>query len=181
MATVCGNGHANIDGAFFCDQCGVALAPVGGDALVVRLCPRCGSPNQASDDRCAYCDTPLAGSRDQRDTKKIEQLRPRIVVIADGATFDLDGKTEFVIGRADPTCDLFPDIDLTTHGGEEGGVSRVHARLRRDFGAWMVEDQKSVNFTFLNKQRLEPYTPTPIKAGDELRLGRVVLRFEVLL
>ncbi len=40
------------------------------------------------------------------------------------------------------------------------------------------EDQNSTNFTFVNRQKLAPKTPTPIKDGDEIRLGRVVLKFE---
>jgi hypothetical protein len=30
----------------------------------------------------------------------------------------------------------------------------------------------------VNKQKLAPKTPTPINNGDELRLGRVVMKFQ---
>lgn len=102
----------------------------------------------------------------------------RLIVIADGTTFDLAGKGEVVVGRADPSSQSFPDIDLTPYGGEEGGVSRVHLRIRVQNDRFVVEDQKSSNFTYLNKQRLEPFSPAPLKSGDELRLGRIFLRFE---
>jgi pSer/pThr/pTyr-binding forkhead associated (FHA) protein len=44
----------------------------------------------------------------------------------------------------------------------------------------MLEDLNSINFTFLNKQKIAPKTPTPLKDGDEIRLGRIVLRFKTL-
>ena len=103
---------------------------------------------------------------------------PRLIVESDSAVFDLTGKTEVMIGREDPISNIYPDVDLTPHGGEEGGVSRLHAKLLINGGQYLVEDQNSTNFTYVNKQRLQPKTPTPIKDGDELRLGRVNLKFQ---
>jgi pSer/pThr/pTyr-binding forkhead associated (FHA) protein len=42
----------------------------------------------------------------------------------------------------------------------------------------MIEDQDSTNFTFVNRQRLAAKTPTPLHDNDEVRLGRVLLRFK---
>ena len=92
--------------------------------------------------------------------------------------FDLAGKSEMLIGREDPVSNIYPDVDLTPHGGEEGGVSRLHAKIYIAGRQYMVEDQNSTNFTFVNKQKLAPKTPTPIKDGDEIRLGRVALLFK---
>jgi pSer/pThr/pTyr-binding forkhead associated (FHA) protein len=102
---------------------------------------------------------------------------PQLVVEADNSTFDLAGKSEVVIGREDPVSNIYPDVDLTPHGGEDGGVSRVHAKLLVNNGQYLLEDQNSTNFTYLNRQRLQPKVPTPVKDGDEIRLGRVSLRF----
>ena len=102
----------------------------------------------------------------------------KLTVQADNQSFDLTGKSEVVIGREDPVSNIYPDIDLTPHGGEEGGVSRLHAKLYQTNGQYLVEDQNSTNFTFVNRQKLAPKTPTPINNGDELRLGRVALKFE---
>jgi pSer/pThr/pTyr-binding forkhead associated (FHA) protein len=99
-------------------------------------------------------------------------------VESDGAVFDLAGKTEFMIGREDPISNIYPEVDLTQHGGEEGGVSRLHAKMLVNNGQYLVEDQNSTNFTYINRQRLQAKTPTPIKDGDELRLGRVVMKFQ---
>jgi len=42
----------------------------------------------------------------------------------------------------------------------------------------MLEDENSTNFTFLNRQRLAGKTPTQLNDNDEIKLGRVLLRFK---
>src|SRR6266567_792679 len=63
-------------------------------------------------------------------------------------------------------------------GGEECRVSRMHAHIFVENGQYMLEDENSTNFTFLNRQRLNGKTPTPLHDNDEIRLGRVLLRFK---
>jgi pSer/pThr/pTyr-binding forkhead associated (FHA) protein len=105
-------------------------------------------------------------------------LSARLIVEADNQEFDLSGKDNVVIGREDAVSNIFPDVDLTPHGGEEGGVSRLHARIFVENGQYMLEDENSTNFTFLNRQRLVGKTPTPLHDNDEVKLGRVLLRFK---
>jgi pSer/pThr/pTyr-binding forkhead associated (FHA) protein len=105
-------------------------------------------------------------------------LQARLVVEADNQEFDLSGKDNITIGREDVVSNIYPDVDLTPHGGEEGGVSRLHARIYVEGGQYMLEDENSTNFTFLNRQRLAAKTPTPLNDNDEVRLGRVVCRFK---
>lgn len=100
------------------------------------------------------------------------------LVLQDGTRFPLEGQTEFTVGRADPTSESYPDVDLTRHGGEEGGVSRVHLKIRLARGKFTIEDQNSVNFTFLNKQKLNEFEEIAVKNGDEIRLGRIIVTFE---
>jgi pSer/pThr/pTyr-binding forkhead associated (FHA) protein len=102
----------------------------------------------------------------------------RLIVEADNQEFDLSGKDNILIGREDAVSNIFPDVDLTPHGGEEGGVSRQHARIFLENGQYMLEDENSTNYTFLNRQKLAPKTPTPLHDNDEIRLGRVLLRFK---
>ncbi len=170
MAMVCLNGHENVDGAFFCEQCGAVLD--GATVPGARICAVCGQPNAPEVVECANCGTAFAGSA------VAAAATVRLVIPATGADFDLSNLPEAVIGRADPTCDVFPEIDLAPYGGEKEGVSRQHARFRRERDRYTIEDMQSINFTFLNKQRLEANVPTTLKSGDELRLGRIVLRFE---
>ena len=105
-------------------------------------------------------------------------LTARLIVEADNQEFDLSGKDNVVVGREDAVSNIFPDVDLTPHGGEEGGVSRLHARIFVENGQYMLEDEDSTNFTFLNRQRLTGKTPTPLNDNDEIKLGRVLLRFK---
>jgi pSer/pThr/pTyr-binding forkhead associated (FHA) protein len=98
-------------------------------------------------------------------------------VSSSGAEIPLPEGDEILIGREDPVSGVYPGIDLTPHGGEEGGVSRRHARIMVQGGAYQVEDLDSTNFTFVNKQKLSPRTPHPLNDGDELRCGRVALLF----
>jgi pSer/pThr/pTyr-binding forkhead associated (FHA) protein len=103
--------------------------------------------------------------------------QPRLVVESDNAAFDLSGKSEVLIGREDPVSNIYPDVDLTPHRGEEDGVSRLHAKMLINGGQYLLEDENSTNYTFVNRQKLQPKVPTPVKDGDEIRLGRAVLRF----
>jgi pSer/pThr/pTyr-binding forkhead associated (FHA) protein len=105
-------------------------------------------------------------------------LQARLIVEADNQEFDLSGKDNITIGREDAVSNIYPDVDLTPHGGEEGGVSRLHARIFVQNGKYMLEDERSTNRTYLNRQRLEEKTPVELHDNDEIRLGHVVLRFK---
>jgi pSer/pThr/pTyr-binding forkhead associated (FHA) protein len=83
------------------------------------------------------------------------------------------GKTEIFVGREDPVSGVFPEIDLTDHGGDEGGVSRKHARIYLQGSQVYIEDLNSTNYTYVNQQKVTPGQPFPVNDGDELRFGRV--------
>ncbi len=172
MALRCSNNHDNANGAFFCTTCGEPLESAqNGQA---RICQQCGAPNTLEADVCAECAQPLPANRPPAHV-----AAARLVVIADGTVYPIDDQNEVVVGRSDPTSQSFPDVDLTPHNAEAEGVSRVHLRIRAMNGRYVVEDQQSVNKTFLNRQRLDPFVPRALKHGDELRLGHLYLRFEL--
>jgi len=156
----CSQGHENPDGSMFCDECGERLDPAAAGAPVAVASP------------------PPAMPSPMQSAPSMPAAAPKLVVDGDSATFDLTGKSEWVIGREDPVSNIFPDIDLTPHGGEDGGVSRLHAKLYIQGNQYLVEDQNSTNFTFVNRQKLAPKTPTPVKDGDEIKMGRVVMHFK---
>lgn len=157
MTIRCSSGHENPDGSAFCDECGERLeSPVAGVATM----------------------TPIPESTYAPDISSAPASTVRLILQPSGPEFDLAGKTEILLGREDAVSNIYPDIDLTPHGGEEGGVSRLHAKIYLQGGQYMIEDQNSTNATFVNRQKLEPKTPTPLNNGDEIRLGRVALRFE---
>ncbi len=101
-----------------------------------------------------------------------------MILQANGTPIPLPpGKAEYIIGREDPVSNTFPDVDMTLYGGDEGGVSRRHARLYQQGGQWFIEDFGSTNFTFVNNQKVLPGIPTPLSNSVELRLGKVKLTF----
>ena len=68
------------------------------------------------------------------------------------------------IGRS-PDCEIFLD-DVT--------VSRNHAVLLERDGAYVVEDQGSLNGTFVNRKRIESAT---LEEGDEVQIGKYRMTF----
>ena len=109
-------------------------------------------------------------------------VAPRGRLVVQGSNVSLPfpaGKTEIIVGREDPVSGVFPDVDLTDHGGDEGGVSRQHARIFIQGERFLIEDLNSTNFTFVNQQKLAPRQPQPLASGDEVRFGRVKLVFQV--
>jgi len=206
MPVHCSLGHENPDGSAFCDECGEPLnaatpqAPAAAQvqpptpAAPETHCPSCGAANPAGEAFCSNCGVSLLGApaavpqepavpvsvpaEPQVHATAANTLQARLIVEGDNQEFDLSGKDNIVIGREDAVSNIFPDVDLTPHGGEEGGVSRLHARIFFESGQYQLEDENSTNFTFLNRQRLAAKTPTPLHDNDEVRFGRVMLRFK---
>jgi hypothetical protein len=75
-------------------------------------------------------------------------------------------KPEVTIGRAE-SCDigLFGDA----------AVERLHARILQRGADYFLADNGSPAGTFVNGRRV--VDPVPLRSGDEIRLGRSVLRF----
>jgi hypothetical protein len=160
-------GAENPAGEAFCSNCGVSM--LGAPAAAANPAPA-EAPAPAPDPAIAPDAEPAVAAP--------AALVARLIVEADNQEFDLGGKDSIMIGREDAVSNIFPDVDLTPHGGEEGGVSRLHAHIFVESGQYMLEDENSTNFTFLNRQRLAGKTPTPLHDNDEIKLGRVLLRFK---
>jgi predicted component of type VI protein secretion system len=71
-----------------------------------------------------------------------------------------------VIGRHPALCDRVID---------DSSVSRRHLRIGMAEGKSYVEDLNSLNGTLLDGVEVPQFEPTPLVAGQELTLGRVVL------
>ncbi|RPI58784.1 MAG: zinc-ribbon domain-containing protein [Chloroflexi bacterium] len=163
------------------------------DAAATALnCPACGAEISPEDTFCSSCGFALKAVPAAQGAAPAPALAPtpmpgpvatpsaggpRLVVSASGAEIPLPGKAEIVVGREDPVSGIYPDVDLTPHGGEEGGVSRRHARIVAEGGNYYVVDLDSTNFTFVNKQKLAPGTRQQVQPGEEIRFGRVAVVF----
>lgn len=179
MSVYCKQGHENPDGSMFCDQCGEALDDTGAAAASAGAAPA----SSSYDATPAYNPTPApAPSSYDAAPAMAAPAAPvataaRLVIKDDGAEFQLAGKSEYLVGREDPVSNIYPDIDLTPHKGEEFGVSRMHAKIYAQGSQFLIEDLNSTNSTYLNRQKLPAKTPTPIKDGDEVRFGKVEATF----
>ena len=85
-----------------------------------------------------------------------------------------------IVGRADATGTIVPEIDLTPYGAEEAGVSRQHLQLFTENEHPMVMDLRSGNGTLLNGMRLEPNKAYRLREEDQLRLGNFELTVKIV-
>jgi hypothetical protein len=83
------------------------------------------------------------------------------------------------IGRVDPTTTVFPEVDLTEDGSLAKSVSRRHARILRQDDTVVLEDLGSINGTFINGKRLDPYMPEMLKDGDKVQLGKMPIDIKI--
>jgi len=107
--------------------------------------------------------------------------RPAVayLVSESGRRLEAPGQDVVIVGREDMRSGIRPDIDLTLDGAGAAGVSRRHCRLLRGIDGWRVEDLMSTNYTVLNGKALPAHVPTLLHDGDELRLGKLRLRFHL--
>jgi hypothetical protein len=153
--------HRNLAGSAFCENCGAQLVP--------PPAPQPPAAPPAQD---------LSGLQKPVAPAEAETITGRFVIQDLQVSLPIPpGKQEIVLGREDPVSGVFPDIDLDPHGGHEAGVGRRHARLVIQNGQICLEDLDSVNGTAVNRQRVAARQSIPLKSGDEVRLGKMVLLY----
>ncbi len=148
----------------------------------VVYCQECGFQNPESANYCARCGAHLQKAEPAVETTQalspeeiadlggVDELGlegPALVVRAGGGrageSFRPAGPRTR-IGRS-PDCDIFLD-DVT--------VSRNHAVLVEEDGTFFIEDQSSLNGTFVNRRRIDR---VPLEEGDEVQVGKYRLTF----
>jgi pSer/pThr/pTyr-binding forkhead associated (FHA) protein len=102
----------------------------------------------------------------------------RLIIAETERTIETNLEKVVLFGRQDPSTDTYPEVDLTNDRGAENGVSRRHARLAKRVGRILLEDTGSVNGTFINGDRMAPYLPQVVHDGDQIKLGKLVIRVE---
>jgi hypothetical protein len=147
-------------------------------------CPECGFQNPEAANYCSKCgallirDEPGAHTtmtftpeeEAEDDSLSLADLRiegPALVVRAGGGrageTFALEGD-RVAVGRS-PECEIFLD-DVT--------VSRRHALVSRGDDGFMIEDEGSLNGTYVNRRRVEN---AKLEDGDEVQIGKYRMTF----
>jgi hypothetical protein len=80
---------------------------------------------------------------------------------------------ELILSRPETTIGRAESCDLGLFG--DPAVGRVHARILRLRGAFVLVDAGSADGTFVNDQPISG--PTPLNSGDRIRVGRNFLTF----
>ncbi len=150
--------------------------------MTAVYCSECGFQNPESANYCSRCGALLQRSEPAVETTQTLAAE-EVADLVDDGEFGLEGPALVVragggragesfrpagartrIGRS-PDCDIFLD-DVT--------VSRNHAVLIDDNGAFSIEDQGSLNGTFVNRRRIDR---APLEEGDELQVGKYRMTF----
>lgn len=144
----------------------------GTDLLTVRLRICASKPSENSSTSCSsfhFSRSRFAGEsgilQDDRNRENASETRELEVPLT----------KPIRLGRIDPREGVYPDVDLTIDLAMEHGVSREHACIFRRGNTVEIEDLASTNGTMLNGTRLAPYLPIPIKDGDQLQLGKLLI------
>jgi pSer/pThr/pTyr-binding forkhead associated (FHA) protein len=143
-------GFQNPEAANYCSKCGALLIrDEPGDHTTMTYEP----DESTEDDSLALADLRIEG--------------PALVVRAgggrEGETFALE-RDRISLGRA-PECDIFLD-DVT--------VSRRHAVISRRPEGFTIDDEGSLNGTYVNRRRVET---ADLQDGDEVQIGKYKLTF----
>jgi pSer/pThr/pTyr-binding forkhead associated (FHA) protein len=184
-------GAAAIPGEAFCDNCGAPLnAPARPISQPAQPAYSAGVPPQpaypapqpssyAPTMPAAQPFTPAPAAPQPAPTPMRAVLAPsKLIVAASGAALPLPATTQAIVGRGDPVSNFFPEIDLNPYGAIDHGVGRRHMRLFIQGGQLMIEDLDSTNGTLLNNQKLAPRQPQPLRDGDQILVGKLLLHFQ---
>jgi pSer/pThr/pTyr-binding forkhead associated (FHA) protein len=149
----CNNcGHKNPQGANFCSSCGAALADAKNADTTITFMP--GELDADLEEEVHISPDDLEGGRGVLIVKRGPNA---------GSKFFLDTDVTR-IGRH-PDSAIFLD-DIT--------VSRRHAEIRRQRGAFTLHDVGSLNGTYTNRERVET---AELRPGDEIQIGKFKLVF----
>ncbi len=159
-----------LDGTIFCTVCGASLLSAPPQRQTTASLNRSAEQVDPETDQATILPAP---------SDSTSAPAPTLVVLSSGRRITLPVAPELLIGRKEQQRGFFPDVDFSLDGGYDAGVSRRHARLLFANGFYAIEDLGSSNGTFLNRHRLAPGQPTPLRAGDELQFGMLLVRFEL--
>ena len=158
--------HNNMAGAMFCAECGAQL--LGKDALTTQNISTekfsSGFPKSTQDVYQSFDGQGSWGSIHLLDT---------------GQVLPLSSRNEFTLGRISDGQPIMPDIDLSPYQAYAGGVSRLHAIIKRDGNRILFMDLGSANGSYINGKRLQPNAEQYINHGDIVALGK--LKMQILI
>ena len=145
-------------------------------------CPECGFQNPEAANYCAKCGALIVRESGGETTESFALEDPQEAL---DALEDLGIKGAALVvrsggGRSGET--FAPEADRTTIGRspecgiflDDVTVSRKHAVLAKDGERWSIEDQGSLNGTFVNRERVDSAV---LSDGDEIQIGKYRFTF----
>ncbi len=154
-------GFENLIGTLFCTECGESLLENGGGLAV-------------SDDVSIVRTPQLIG---QSVSDLLGKKNLIIMIPTSGRYLSFSVTQEIRIGRSDVDSADPPELNLEYDGGLSQGVSRRHALIKLDDKNENLVpiDLDSTNGTQLNNFPLPPELPYPVKSGDEVQFGNLLV------
>ena len=159
-------GHVNEDGANFCSRCGTRLGvPIDTPGDNTGVIPPI-TESTVSEETSPNVDLPAGVLQDIADLPAenamlIVRRGPNL-----GAQFLLD-QDETTAGRSTHS-DIFLD-DIT--------VSRHHVKFIRQDGRMIIEDQGSLNGTYVNRTLVDG--SAVLRDGDEVQIGKFRMTYHI--
>ncbi len=161
----------HVDNTIFCSECGYYLLENTGretdplDTIEVR---------EEEENRPASA--PDMASSLQRGG---ESLAIRLKIGSSQREVEMPLSVITHLGRVDAASSVFPEVDLSDDSDVSHGVSRRHARILKQGGMVVIEDMGSINGTYVNGKRLDPYLPEVLNDGDTLQLGKLKIEVKI--
>lgn len=133
-----------------------------------RPCPNCSHPNSTDERLCEQCGKPLPSLEASRygppeTTAEIRTVTP--------PSMRFEVRPGTVLGRGRGA-----DVDLEPVSGS-GKISRQHARVICEGGAWFIEHLSGTNTTRVAGALVTGRAP--LRAGDNFALGGVTFIFRI--
>lgn len=149
--------HPNPDNASVCEHCGAVLPPLSVETV-------------------RFADLPEVAAA-QRKPISQGMIFPgflTVYVMDDVNPLVFEDRGTLIMGRS-AMGEPSPTINLTRHHAGLLGVSRRHAAIHVSDQEHTITDLNSSNGTWVNQEPLVPGKPRPLRSGDLLRLGHLVL------
>ena len=155
------------------------------------VCPKCQHQNKADATKCEQCGTNLVNgaietlrfadlpelSRGQWKPAYQGKVMPGFIavyVMDEAEPLVAAQKGTLTMGRS-ALGEEIPTINLTRFHAGLLGVSRRHAAIQINDNDHTLTDLNSSNGTWVNEERLVPGKPHPLRSGDTVRLGHLVV------
>jgi hypothetical protein len=158
-----------------------------------RVCPYCKQENKADAENCVNCGSPLMSdvtttlsvsgklADDVRQDLVIRRTKLpagsiALYVMGEKLPLLVESKGRpTILGRQAQGIIAPGTLDLTKYQGHLLGVSRQHASISFVDGSFVIEDLNSSNGTWINENRLAANEPRPLRNGDVIRLGQLII------